>query len=1485
MTDTSLLQDFIAETGEHLEVTERNLLHLEQQPDDTAALNEIFRSVHTIKGSSEYLGMERIAELSHRLESLLDLLRRGERAVDGAVIDLLISGNDRIGQLVGELDQHQAEQSAIDDLLSRIEGYTAPTGTDAQGQVDGEGGQLEDEVDEELFGIFIEQLKDGLESIEQDIRQLVSGEDARTVFERCSEQLSTLRSSANYMGYDELKALYDRWSETLAVLNAGDALDIDAVVEEAIVSNFKSIQAMFPKVGALAPLVEAVQSLKGAAAPAEATEATEAEEPPAAAQAGPGAPPSDEAGQPLETEPFADQGLFQDFIAETGEHLEATERNLLHLEQQPDDTAALNEIFRSVHTIKGSSEYLGMERIAELSHRLESLLDLLRRGERAVDGAVIDLLISGNDRIGQLVGELDQHQAEQSAIDDLLSRIEGYTAPTGTDAQGQVDGEGGQLEDEVDEELFGIFIEQLKDGLESIEQDIRQLVSGEDARTVFERCSEQLSTLRSSANYMGYDELKALYDRWSETLAVLNAGDALDIDAVVEEAIVSNFKSIQAMFPKVGALAPLVEAVQSLKGAAAPAEATEATEAEEPPAAAQAGPGAPPSDEAGQPLETELFADQELLQDFITETGEHLEDAGRSLLQLEQQPDDTGVLNEIFRSVHTIKGSSEYLGMERIAELSHRLESLLDLLRRGEQAVDGAVIDLLISGNDRIATLMNELEQHHREESTIDDLISRLDQIEQTRGTGAGAAQEQGSASEKRQFAKTQYGEEYDLELFSIFMTQLKQGLQFLTTETDQLIGDSLPLPLLQRCEQRLSRLCSSANYMEYDELKQFYRQWQDEIRDMAQQIANGETVDVASFREGTMAANIARVKEFFPDFDGVPTAGAADGTEAAAPVPPVAEPLSPDEVSPEMVFAMASTPELVTLDDIADDSEIVEAELDDAGPSDDDLLNKLASAFDERLGIHADAQITAYSDDIENDLLSGAGTADDEPPFHPEDDVDDHQSGLLEQWGTGGNAAEVRSTETPDGGPSTDSQLPDAVPSTPTRMPPAPPAGDDVAEPRGRYNVGRRQTDKFRERMLKQSIRVDAAKIDALMNQVGELVVSRSGFNQLFADMRELQLTLKQSQKLDSPEMNLIKAIAGRLNEATASLGRVTADLQENVMKVRMLPIAQLFSRYPRLVHDLVRNTPKKVNLEIYGEETELDKMVIEQIADPLVHIIRNSVDHGIEDVSERKQKGKQESGTLRLEAYHESNFVVIEISDDGRGIDPSQIKMLALDKGFATEAEVEEMNEDELMTLIMRPGFSTAREVTHTSGRGVGMDVVKDNIEKLNGTIDIASTIGEGVRIRIRIPLTLAIIPALLVRVQEEIFTIPLAAVDETIRVQDADISTIEGLEVCYLRENPVPLIRLDQTFGMASASVDRGEYFVVIVNTGARQIGFIVDELKGRQEVVIKPLEDYLQEKSGFSGATILGDGSISLILDVFELVLLSLDKHAARAQAAV
>jgi two-component system chemotaxis sensor kinase CheA len=383
---------------------------------------------------------------------------------------------------------------------------------------------------------------------------------------------------------------------------------------------------------------------------------------------------------------------------------------------------------------------------------------------------------------------------------------------------------------------------------------------------------------------------------------------------------------------------------------------------------------------------------------------------------------------------------------------------------------------------------------------------------------------------------------------------------------------------------------------------------------------------------------------------------------------------------------------------------------------------------------------------------------------------------------------------------------------------------------------------------------------------------------------MRELQLMLKQSHKLDSKEMQAFKTIANKINEATTSLGRVTSDLQENVMKVRMLPIAQLFSRYPRVVHELVRGTNKKVNLEIYGEETELDKKVIEQLTDPLIHIIRNAVDHGIEDEAVRRQKGKNETGTIRMEAYPESNYVVIEIRDDGKGIDAERIKTRAMEKELITPEQAAQLTDEQILQFIMQPGFSTAKEVTHTSGRGVGMDVVKDNIEKINGTIDIFSAAGTGSRFVIKIPLTLAIIPALLVRVVNEIFTIPLSTVDETIRVHKKEISTIEGLEVYDLRGDTIPLVRLKDALNMGAVDVDQDEQFVVIVNTGANQVGFIVDELKSRQEVVIKPLEDYLQEKNGFSGATILGDGSISLIIDVFEMVQISLDQKVARAKAA-
>jgi len=398
-------------------------------------------------------------------------------------------------------------------------------------------------------------------------------------------------------------------------------------------------------------------------------------------------------------------------------------------------------------------------------------------------------------------------------------------------------------------------------------------------------------------------------------------------------------------------------------------------------------------------------------------------------------------------------------------------------------------------------------------------------------------------------------------------------------------------------------------------------------------------------------------------------------------------------------------------------------------------------------------------------------------------------------------------------------------------------------------------------------------------MNQVGELVVDRSYFFQLFNEMRDLQAYLKDTVGLEQKDMKPVRSYLFSLSEAIASLNRTSNDLQEGVMKIRMLPISQLFNRYPRLVHDLTRKSAKLVDLKVLGEETELDKMVVEELSDPLVHIIRNAIDHGIESPAERKAAGKPETGTVLLEAYQESNHIVIEITDDGRGIDTGKVRQKALDRGLHSEAELDRMSEQDLIWLVMAAGFSTAATISDTSGRGVGMDVVKKNIEKLNGVIEINSTPGQQTQIRLKIPLTLAIIAALQVQVGKSLFTIPLANVEETLKIHADETTLIEGTEVIHLREQTLPIFRLSTLFNVETSQAT-DEFFVVVANAGSKKIGLVVDELVGQSEVVIKPLVDYLQEKSGFSGATILGDGSISLILDVYELLNLTSRRQVLR-----
>ncbi|MDX1808381.1 MAG: chemotaxis protein CheW [Sulfurospirillaceae bacterium] len=389
----------------------------------------------------------------------------------------------------------------------------------------------------------------------------------------------------------------------------------------------------------------------------------------------------------------------------------------------------------------------------------------------------------------------------------------------------------------------------------------------------------------------------------------------------------------------------------------------------------------------------------------------------------------------------------------------------------------------------------------------------------------------------------------------------------------------------------------------------------------------------------------------------------------------------------------------------------------------------------------------------------------------------------------------------------------------------------------------------------IEQTIRVEVKRLDHLMNLIGELVLGKNRLLKIYDDVEERYEGEKFLEEL---------------NQVVSSVSLVTTDLQIAVMKTRMLPIAKVFNKFPRMVRDLSRELKKSIELKITGEETELDKSIVEEIGDPLVHIIRNSCDHGIEDKDIRKMAGKPEVGTIELKAYHEGNNIVIEIVDDGKGLDPQMLRNKSLEKGIITEREADTMSDKEALTLIFKPGFSTAASVTSVSGRGVGMDVVKTNIEKLNGIIDIDSEIGKGTIIKLKIPLTLAIIQALLVGVQEEFYAIPLASVLETVRIELDEIYTIEGKNVLRLRDEVLSLVRLSDIFGVDTVYENSEHAYVVVIGLAESKLGVIVDNLVGQEEIVIKSMGDYLQGIDGIAGATIRGDGRVTLIIDVAALM---------------
>ncbi len=388
---------------------------------------------------------------------------------------------------------------------------------------------------------------------------------------------------------------------------------------------------------------------------------------------------------------------------------------------------------------------------------------------------------------------------------------------------------------------------------------------------------------------------------------------------------------------------------------------------------------------------------------------------------------------------------------------------------------------------------------------------------------------------------------------------------------------------------------------------------------------------------------------------------------------------------------------------------------------------------------------------------------------------------------------------------------------------------------------------DKSRSAAGSQTVRVDIRKLDELMNLVGELVISRARLEAMGSSLA--------SRELD---------------EVVEQVGRLTIDLRDSVLKVRMMPVETVFSRFPRLVRDLSKELGKDIELEIHGGETELDRTVIDEIGDPMIHIMRNSIDHGIEPVEVRRQNNKSEKGKITLRAYQEGNNVVIMVADDGRGFNVAKVKEKAIKQGLTTPEEVAEMSDDKILEFTFLPGFSTAEKVTDLSGRGVGMDVVRTKVIALGGTISITSKQGEGSTVFIRLPLTMMIIQTLLVEIGKEIYAIPSSYIEQIINLSPREIKMIRNQEVCVFREELLPLLRLQNVLGTSNAlNYQLEELDVVVLRVAERQVGCIVDRLLPQRDVVIKSLGGFLGSVKGITGATILGDGRVALILDIREI----------------
>lgn len=749
-------------------------------------------------------------------------------------------------------------------------------------------------------------------------------------------------------------------------------------------------------------------------------------------------------------------------------------------------------------------------------------------------------------------------------------------------------------------------------------------------------------------------------------------------------------------------------------------------------------------------------ADEEILQDFLVEAGEILEQLSEQLVELESRPDDADLLNAIFRGFHTVKGGAGFLQLHELVECCHIAENVFDILRKGERRVDSELMDVVLEALDAVNAMFSQVRERSEVTPATPELLAALARLAEPASADEAPAAEVVEEAPVEAVAEAASDEITD--------TEFENLLDSLNAAKEQPSVVAAPAATGGAATDEITD-------SEFESLL-------DQLHGKGQFAPDAApaAAPVAAAPAGKAQSGDITDDEFEALLDQLHGKGSFDATAVVSPA----------------ATAVASAPAAAGAASAGKNNEITDNEF-------EALLDELHGKGKFEPEIAATAVATAAP------AAAVAAPA---------------------------KAAAPAAKPTPAAAPAPAKA---ATPAPAPAKPAAPPAEKPVASE------------------AETTVRVDTARLDEIMNMVGELVLVRN---------RLVRLGLNSGDEA--------------MSKAVSNLDVVTADLQTAVMKTRMQPIKKVFGRFPRLVRDLARQLKKEINLELVGEETDLDKNLVEALADPLVHLVRNAVDHGVETPEEREASGKPRGGRVILSAEQEGDHILLSISDDGKGMDPNVLRAIAVKRGVMDKDAADRLSDTDCYNLIFAPGFSTKTEISDVSGRGVGMDVVKTKIAQLNGTINIYSTKGQGSKIVIKVPLTLAIMPTLMVMLGNQAFAFPLVNVNEIFHLDLSTTNVVDGQEVVIVRDKALPLFYLKRWLVSSAVHEEQHEGHVVILSVGTQRIGFVVDQLVGQEEVVIKPLGKMLQGTPGMSGATITGDGRIALILDVPSM----LKRYAAR-----